>query len=69
MESLTSTWAHIQRTGPDALCVMGIGMGVCCLSVAICKAYDYIQSIIRKLWPGEFFRVRCYVPRDKDTTR
>ena len=49
MESLTSTWAHLQRTGPEALLFLGIGIVVCLLTAIIANAIEYGQRVITKL--------------------
>lgn len=49
MESLTSTWAHLQRTGPEALLFLGVGITVCVLTAIVVKAIEYAQRVITKL--------------------
>ncbi len=49
MESWTSTWAHLQRTGPEALLVLGFGIGVCVLAAIVVKVIEYAQRVIENL--------------------
>ncbi len=49
MTSFESTWAHLQRTGPEALLFLGIGIGVCLLTAIVAKAIEHAQRVIKQL--------------------
>lgn len=49
MESWTSTWAHLTRTGPDALLLLGTGAIILVGGVIVGDALAYGHRVIRKL--------------------
>ena len=48
MESWASTWAHIQRTGPEALLWIGIGIGALTGTIIVDIAFKYFYRLIKK---------------------